>query len=110
MNLEIGGRKLTIPDGTVTDFSSYPRWLPGPAFHRIDLAGVCHDHMFATGMWGDEPVTFFEANRVWFDVARAGSIKSARANWLWAWVGRIGLGLFSYPVWWHYRLRDRAAD
>jgi hypothetical protein len=110
LNLRIGERKLTIPAGFVTDFSSYPRWLPGPAFHRIDVAGVAHDLLFQTGRWGaakDAPrVNFIEANRVWYWVARAGKKKDSRASWFWAWIGRGGLAAFSWPIWLKYRAAD----
>lgn len=109
LNLEIGGEPLCVPKGFVTDYSSWPRCLPGPRFSRIDVAGVVHDALFWWGRWGAEPdarpVSFVEANRTWHKVARAGQEES-RAGWLSAWSGRIGLFLGSWPVWIKYRRQD----
>jgi hypothetical protein len=103
--LRIDSRDLEIPRDFVTDFSSWPRLLPGPAFHRIDVAGVAHDFLFKVGKWGygGERIGFVAANRVWFAVARAGESPRARAGWLTAWAGRVGLLLCSWPVWMKYR-------
>jgi hypothetical protein len=58
-------------------------------------------------MWGDDPVTFLEANRVWFKVAMAGS-KAASVGYFWGVIGRVGL-LGSIGVWTRYRLEQRGA-
>ena len=102
--LTINGEALTVPAGFVTDYSSWPRCLPGPSFKRIDVAGVAHDFLFKLGTWGYDgrDVGFIEANRVWFLVARAGQ-EGAAAGWFWAWLGRVGLFLGSWPVWLRYR-------
>ena len=66
--LEIDGRSLTIPSGFVTDYSSWPRWLPGPRWSKIDTAGVAHDFLFKTQAWSGRLVTYREANRIWYTV------------------------------------------
>ena len=75
----------------------------------VDVAGVVHDALFQWGTWGvgGRAVKFFEANRVWYLVARAGDHPDARASWFWAWAGRIGLA-FSYRTWRKYRAGDSA--
>ena len=110
LNLKIEGEDLTIPGGFETDYSSWPRFLPGPSFKRIDVAGVVHDALFRWGTWGigGRRVRYSEANRVWYLVARAGDHPDARASWFWAWVGRIGLCAGSWPFWLEYRSRDRS--
>ena len=110
LNLKIEGEDLTIPGGFETDYSSWPRFLPGPSFKRIDVAGVVHDALFRWGTWGigGRRVKYSEANRVWYLVARAGDHPDARASWFWAWVGRIGLCAGSWPFWLEYRSRDRS--
>jgi len=79
----------------------------GPRFSRTDVAGVAHDFLFQLGKWGYDgrKVGFVEANRVWYAVARAGQ-DGASAGFFWAWAGRIGLFLGSWPVWLRYRLSD----
>ena len=108
LNLQIEAQDLTIPEDFDTDYSSWPRFVPGPSFKRIDIAGLVHDALFRWGTWGvgGRPVTYSEANRMWFLVARAGDHPGARASWFWAWVGRIGLFLGSWPVWLKYRSQD----
>lgn len=105
LDLLIGDELLSIPRDFITDYSSWPRLLPGPRFSRIDVAGIAHDFLFQLGTWGYEgrPVTFIEANRVWYHVARAGSNPAARAGFLSAWIGRAGLFVGSWPVWLRYR-------
>ncbi len=110
LNLTIEGDKLAVGANFETDYSSWPRFLPGPSFKRIDIAGLVHDALFRWGTWGigGRPVTYSEANRVWHLVARAGDHPDARTSWFWAWVGRIGLFVGSWPFWLKYRRRDRA--
>jgi hypothetical protein len=110
LNLRIVDEELTVPENFETDYSSWPRLLPGPSFKRIDIAGVVHDALFQWGTWGiaGRPVTYAEANRVWYVVARAGDHPDARASWFWAWAGRIGLLVGSWLVWLKYRRRDRS--
>lgn len=107
--LRIDKKKLIIPRDFVTDYSSWPRILPGPAFHRIDVAGIVHDMLFQKGTWGNDgrPVSYVEANRIWFHVARAGSNPRARAGFFWAWVGRAGLFAFGWPTWLRYRRAEK---
>ena len=90
--------------------SSWPRFLPGPSFSKIDVAGVVHDALFRWGRIGESKdsrkVGYVEANQIWFKVARAGGHDDARASWLGAWVGRIGLWVGGYPTWRRYRKAD----
>ena len=111
LNLKILDEKLSIPGNFETDYSSWPRYLPGPSFKRIDIAGVVHDALFRWATWGTggRPVTYSEANRVWQLVARAGDHRESRASWFWAWAGRIGLFVASWPVWWKYKAMRSAA-
>jgi len=106
LNLVIDGRNLTVPKDFVTDYSSWPRALPGPKFSRVDVAGVAHDALFRWQGWtpsGEPPISYVEANRVWFKVARHGTHHDAKANLFWAWTGRIGLFAASWPVWLKYK-------
>jgi len=107
LRLEIGGEEVVIPKDFVTDFSSWPRCLPGPAMHRMDVAGVVHDYIFQTHRLGEggRKVGYVEANRIWFDVARAGQ-EDASAGCFWGWAGRIGLFVGAWPTWLRYRRLD----
>lgn len=106
--LEIDGERFVCPEGLIHDGSSWPRCLPGPRQARIKIAGIVHDTAFQLGTFGagGREISFIEANRLWYRVARAGSHKGAKAGWVWAWVGRIGLGIGSLPTWLRYRRAD----
>lgn len=98
---------ILIPGGFTTDYSSWPRCLPGPNYSRIDIAGIVHDYCFRYATLGldGHPVTYVGANRYWYRIARAGCDET-RVGWLWAWAGRIGLFLGAWPVWRRYRAQD----
>lgn len=106
LKMRIGQQHITVPEGFVTDYSSWPRFLPGPKFSKIDLAGVVHDALFKWGGWtpeGKPPIGYTEANRVWYEVAKAGEYGDAKATTLGAWIGRIGLWMGAWPTWLRYR-------
>ena len=106
LRLEIGGELAEIPTSFVTDYSSWPRFLPGPSFKRVDVAGVVHDWCFqhATLGEGGREIGYVESNRIWYVVARAGQ-EDAAAGWFWGWCGRIGLFCGAWGVWLRYRWR-----
>jgi hypothetical protein len=110
LKIRVDADVIKVPEGFVTDFSSWPRFLPGPNFSKIDVAGVVHDALFRWGRIGESKdsrkVGYVEANQIWFKVARAGGHDDARASWLGAWVGRIGLWVGGYPTWRRYRKAD----
>ena len=91
-----------VPHGFVTDFSSWPRWLPGPRFERVDVAGCLHDYafMFARHGEGGRPIGYWEANRIWRMVARSGD---CHVGWLGGSLGWAGLTVGSWWMWWKYR-------
>jgi len=111
LRLSIGGELVLIPEGFVTDFSSWPRWLPGPAMHRMDVAGIVHDYLFQYGRLGlgGRKIGYVESNQAWFAVARGGQ-EVASAGWFWGWCGRLGLFVGSWPIWLKYRRRDEVLD
>ena len=134
--LETGRRKLvrdfvlwideivTIPAGFDTDFSSWPRFLPGPQYDKIDLAGVVHDYCckYGTLGYGGRKIGYMESNRIWYRVARAGSkstwfnpvrkllglkvVKGTRLNIAWASLGWLGLIVGSWHTWNKYRKKN----
>ena len=82
--VEVAEERITIPTGTVTDFSTIP-WF-GRALVRwskVDIAGVVHDWLYQTGA-----TTRTRADAIWRLVAVAGE---HRANAFQAWIGWIGL-------------------
>jgi hypothetical protein len=110
LKLQVGEDVIKVPTGFVTDYSSWPRFLPGPRFSKIDIAGVVHDALFRWGRIGESKdarkVGYVEANRIWYEVARAGGHKDAKATWLGALVGRVGLFVGAWPTWMRYRRLD----
>jgi len=105
--LELDGEKIIIPGGFHTDYSSWPRCLPGPSYERIDLAGIVHDYIFKHAKLGldGRKVGYIEANRYWFRIARAGC-DDTRVGFLWSWTGRIGLFVGAWITWLRYRNED----
>jgi hypothetical protein len=100
--LELPDGRYTAPAGFVTDYSSIPWW--GAWFvhwSKVDLAGIVHDQLYAHGRMHDRVIRRHEADRVWREVAMAGT---HRANTLQAWVGwgvlRLGGWLYWYPYRW----------
>ena len=89
--LNVEGKPYTIPEATITDFSSIPwfgrilvRWS------RVDIAGVVHDFLYQA-----QTVSRAAADRVWRVTAQAGE---RHANAFQAWVG-----------WWALRIGGRIA-
>ena len=110
LNLSLNDEPICIPAGFDTDYSSWPRCLPGPSYERIDIAGIVHDYAFRFGTLGEDgrKLSYLEANRIWFQIARAG-VEQTRLAWVWAWLGRIGLAVGAWPTWLRYRWADRRA-
>ena len=94
--VEVGGLMITVPAGTLTDFSSIP-WF-GRALVRwskVDIAGVVHDWLYQTAF-----VSRARADRIWRLVAIAGD---HHANAFQAWVGWLALRLAGWIAWNHHR-------
>lgn len=106
--LDIDGVEVVIPEGFATDYSSWPRLLPGPRYDKIDYAGVVHDYLFKHGTLGQNgpEIGYVDANRIWYKIARSGN-KKTKLNPFWAWIGRIGLFVGSWPIWFEYRSKDK---
>ena len=106
-NLEIDGELFVCPEGLKHDGSSWPRWAWGPRQRRIKRAGIVHDCACQLGTFGAAPgarkISYIEANRLWYQVARSGGHKNVRAGPFWAWVGRAGLLVGCWPTWMRYR-------
>ena len=99
LDVEIGGDPLTIPAGTITDFSSIPwygrilvRWS------KVDIAGVVHDWYYQTGA-----TSRARADAIWRLVAMAGTY---HANAFQAWVGWLALRVGGWIAWRRYRSQD----
>ena len=108
LNLRINGWEFVCPEGLVYDGSSWPRCLPGPRQSRIRVAGAVHDTAFQLGTHGEggDPISFWQANELWYVVSRAGSDPGARASAFWARAGWLGLTIGSYWTWRRYRKAD----
>ena len=109
--VSIDGEEFWIPEGFDHDGSSWPRGVPGPRQRRIMIAGAVHDWAcrYATHGEGGRPLSYMEANRLWYHVSLGGKHKDAKANKFWAWVGRIGLFAGCLPTWIRYRKADASA-
>ena len=82
--VDVDGQQITIPAGTLTDFSSIPwfgrilvRWS------KVDIAGVVHDWLYQTAF-----TSRARADRIWRLVANAGE---HHANSFQAWAGWLAL-------------------
>ncbi len=99
LNLEIEGDPITIPAGTITDFSSIPwfgrilvRWS------KVDIAGVVHDWYYQTGASSRA-----RADAIWRLVSMAGT---HHANAFQAWVGWFALRVGGWISWRRYRRKS----
>jgi len=99
--VEVDGREFTVPEGTVTDFSSIPwfgrilvRWS------KVDIAGVVHDWLYQTAT-----TSRARADRIWRLIAVAGD---HHANWFQAWVGWLALRVGGWLAWSRWRKQDAA--
>ena len=110
--LKDGKRKLTadlvllvnkvryvVPEGFVTDFSSYPwmfRWIV--RWSKVDVAGVFHDWLYRTGI-----LTRKESDRLWREVAMAGQHSANKPQ---AYLSWLGLRVGAASTWAKYRDED----
>ena len=92
LRVELDGRRIAVPRGFVTDYSSIPsfgrfvvRWS------RVDVAGVVHDWLYAR-----RRLPRSEADDLWRLAARSGE---CRANRLQAWVCWKALRWFGGFAW-----------
>jgi hypothetical protein len=103
LDVEVEATTYTIPEDTITDFSSIPwfgrilvRWS------RVDIAGVVHDYLYE-----EQTVTRAAADRVWRVVAMAGE---RHANAFQAWVGWMALRIGGWIAWNKRRARRARRD
>ena len=99
----VDGLEITIPDGTVTDFSTIPwfgrilvRWS------KVDIAGVVHDWLYQTAF-----TSRARADRIWRLVAIAGE---HHANTFQGWVGWFALRVGGWLVWKRLRKQDASSQ
>ncbi len=94
-------RTIKVPSGFVTDYSSIPwfgRWLI--RWSKVDIAGVVHDYLYSCK--SEEKygcVTRSQADEVWYLIARSGSSRKSRANWLQAKICWMVLRAVSWIFW-----------
>lgn len=101
LELSLPDGLLTVPAGFVTDYSSIPWFLAWVVnWSRVDLAGVAHDKLYATGMYDHRRCSRAYADRVWREVAMSGD---HRANTIQGWGGWLVLRIFGGFVWYPYR-------
>ena len=98
--VDVDEQQITIPAGTLTDFSSIPwfgrilvRWS------KVDIAGVVHDWLYQTAF-----TSRARADKIWRLVAIAGE---HHANAFQAWVGWLALRVGGWLAW--NRLRNQDA-
>ena len=100
--VEVDGLLITVPAGTLTDFSTIP-WF-GRALVRwskVDIAGVVHDWIYQT-----EFTSRARADKIWRLVAVAGD---HHANAFQAWVGWLALRLCGWRAWNRHRSQAAAS-
>ena len=103
MVVDVDGQQITIPAGTLTDFSSIPwfgrilvRWS------KVDIAGVVHDWLYQTAF-----TSRARADKTWRLVAIAGE---HHANAFQAWVGWLALRVSGWLAWYRLRNQDTASQ
>jgi len=77
-------RKIIVPKGFVTDYSSIPwfgRWLV--RWSTVDVAGVVHDYLYQT-----QTTARGDADRIWRKIAGSGSVY---ASFLQRWICWLAL-------------------
>ena len=101
--VDVAGQQITIPAGTLTDFSSIPwfgrilvRWS------KVDIAGVIHDWLYQTAF-----ISRARADKIWRLVAMAGE---HHANAFQAWVGWFALRLGGWITWYRFRNQDASSQ
>ena len=97
--VEVDKDKITVPTGTVTDFSSIPwfgrilvRWS------KVDIAGVVHDWLYLAGT-----TSRARADGIWRLVAIAGE---HHAGELQAWLGWVAIRVGGGCAWSRHRRQD----
>ncbi|WP_417378440.1 DUF1353 domain-containing protein [Gimesia sp.] len=100
LEVKVRDAEIVVPAGFVSDFRSLPRVIQiliDPA--RVDLAGVIHDRLYATGQF-----TRCETDTIWRLTARAGA---SRANLFQSWLGWLLIRLGSRFAWDRARKKSR---
>lgn len=96
----VRGKEIVVPANFIADSRSLPRLSQLMTdCSRVDLAGVIHDRLYATGQF-----TRCETDTIWRLVARSGS---SRANWLQAWLGWFLIRLGARFAWDRERKKNR---
>lgn len=101
--VEVESKRITVPTGTQTDFSTIPwfgrilvRWS------RVDIAGVVHDFLYHTQVFPRS-----KADRIWRLCAVSGE---HRANWFQGWTGWLALRIAGWVAWNACKRRIESGD
>lgn len=100
--VDVDGLRITIPAGTLTDFSSIPwfgRFLV--RWSKVDIAGVVHDWLYQTAF-----TSRARADEIWRLVAIAGE---HHANAFQGWTGWLALRVSGWSAWNRHRSQDAAS-
>lgn len=91
--------QITVKSGFETDFSSIPtalQWIV--RWSRVDIAGVVHDWLYATGVMKRR-----RADEIWRTLALSGSHHANLFQAYICWIGLLACGWYS----WKRHSRDR---
>lgn len=98
--VNVRGKEIVVPANFIADSRSLPRLSQLMTdCSRVDLAGVIHDRLYATGQF-----TRCETDTIWRLVARSGT---SRANWFQAWLGWFLIRLGARFAWDRERKKNR---
>tara|TARA_R110001592_G_scaffold217314_2_gene471039 strand:- start:31059 stop:31457 length:399 start_codon:yes stop_codon:yes gene_type:complete len=100
--VKVRDEEIVVPTGFVSDFRSLPRVIQvliDPA--RVQLAGVIHDRLYATGQF-----TRCETDTIWRLTAQSGG---SHANSFQAWLGWLLIRLGARFAWDRARKKNRLA-
>ena len=100
--MEVEGERITVPAGTLTDFSSIP-WLGRVLvrWSKVDIAGVVHDWLYQEGT-----TSRARADEIWRRLAVS---SEHRANAFQAWVAWLAVRVWGWGAWREHRRQDGTA-
>lgn len=104
LTVKVNKEYISIPEETETDFSSIPwfgrmlvRWS------KVDIAGVVHDWLYASGKIANKSISRSKADKIWRQVALAGD---HHANLFQAWICWFFLRIGGWIIWNQCRQKD----
>ena len=95
------GIEIFIPEGTVTDFASVPKWMKPlfPDSAICSVASIVHDRLYQRGV-----TSKWMADAIFFSMLK---YEPQPVGWLCRSAMWIGVWAFGWLAWWSHRRRER---